>query len=81
MGFSIITLASLALGAAAQSTAGAYAQCKLHHAGHESVRYEFTDFEKVEALAIQAQALAAQDTRVPPTSENPKHQRDARKRD
>lgn len=30
MGFSIITLASLALGAAAQSTAVAYGQCKLH---------------------------------------------------
>lgn len=29
MGFWIVTLASLALGAAAQSTAGAYGQCKL----------------------------------------------------
>lgn len=30
MGFRIVTLASLALGAAAQSTAGAYGQCKFH---------------------------------------------------
>lgn len=30
MGFSSIALAALALGAAAQSTAGAYGQCKLH---------------------------------------------------
>lgn len=30
MGIRILTLASLALGAAAQSTAGAYGQCKLH---------------------------------------------------
>lgn len=30
MGFPIVILASLAIGAAAQSTAGAYGQCKLH---------------------------------------------------
>lgn len=69
MGSRIVTLASLALGAAAQSTAGAYGQCKSHL---EScyVKYRLTDFSKVVALATRDQALAALDMLALPISEN-----------
>lgn len=69
MGFRIVTLAPLALGAAAQSTAGAYGQCKFH-LERRFLKYRLTDFPKVVALATRDQALAAPDILALPISED-----------
>lgn len=66
MGRVLLALISLFLGATAQTTAGAYGQCKTSVSLSEA---PLTDFFEVEEAATRAQLLAGPDTRVLPISE------------